>query len=90
MQTYEKKFFHDIAYFSDSGGKWRKGSPVLSEVFAKKKPMQILTHPMWWIENGDDPYQKLRNLLNQNREETIDLLEQHVISYSLDSIRGKI
>jgi hypothetical protein len=89
IHTYQKVFFKDISYHSDSGGRWKRGNPGYSEDFLQKRPMQILTHPMWWTEIGTEPFQQLTSYLDNNREQTVDFLEQTVISYSLSEIRKK-
>ncbi len=50
--VYEHMFSKDVTYISDSTGKWRFGHPLDSEAFARRKPLQILTHPIWWMQEG--------------------------------------
>lgn len=50
IHTYMPEFYSDLAYFSDSGGLFRFGHPLDSEMFKKRSSMQILTHPIWWSE----------------------------------------
>lgn len=50
MHTYMPEFYSDLAYFSDSGGLFRFGHPLDSEVFKKQGSMQVLTHPIWWSD----------------------------------------
>lgn len=85
--TYEKRYFYDVSYFSDSGGLWKRGNPTLSSDFAERMSMQVLTHPLWWIESGQGPIQKFNQLLKGNREEDLDFLERTAISYSLVELR---
>ena len=85
--TYQKPYFSDISYFSDSGGIWKSGNPVDSEDYKNKKSMQILTHPLWWLEHGETPLQKLTSFLSRNRSVEIDLIQKTVISYPIDSIK---
>lgn len=49
----------EVAYISDSTGRWRYGQPLDSEAFKTRKPIQLLTHPVWWIQEGETPGQKL-------------------------------
>lgn len=57
---YESDFFKEMAYFSDSRGSWSHGSPLESEAFAEGRPMQVLTHPIWWTgPAGQTPTQRL-------------------------------
>ncbi len=45
---YSKKFFEDIKYISDSGGRWREGH--FGEWVDKVEKLQVLTHPLWWYK----------------------------------------
>lgn len=49
----------DIAYISDSTGRWRFGHPLNSEAFNAQKPIQLLIHPIWWVQEGELATQKL-------------------------------
>jgi hypothetical protein len=49
----------DMAYVSDSTGRWRYGRPLDSEAFKTQKPIQLLTHPIWWIQEGETAKEKL-------------------------------
>ena len=52
FSTYNKKFFTDINYLSDSGNK---------ELKKIKGNTQLLIHPIWWMTRGGT----LKNKLNQ-------------------------
>lgn len=43
--AYQKEFFQDIKYLSDSGGRWREGH--WSEKIHQHNKLQVLTHPIW-------------------------------------------
>ncbi len=77
--TYEDRFFRKIGYISDSDGEWKYGHPFESKAFLSKQPIQLATHPLWWIENGKSPIGKLRNFLLRKKAETIYLLKQALI-----------
>jgi hypothetical protein len=49
----------DIAYISDSTGRWLYGHPLNSEAFSRQKPIQLLTHPIWWSQDGETATKKL-------------------------------
>ena len=53
----------DVAYISDSTGRWRYGHPLESEAFHARKPIQLLTHPIWWVQGGETATQKLERWL---------------------------
>ncbi len=46
--VYEKRFFKDIAYVSDSNRRefWRE--PIMEGTISEKRSLQLLTHPVWW------------------------------------------
>jgi len=43
----------ETAYISDSNGIWGYGHPLDSQAFKTRKPIQLLTHPIWWIQEGE-------------------------------------
>ena len=45
INTYSKEL--RVRYKSDSGGIWQDGYPI-EELEKNDKPIQILTHPIWW------------------------------------------
>ena len=51
------------AYISDSTGRWRYGHPLDSEALKTQKPIQLLTHPIWWVQEGETTAQKLESWL---------------------------
>ncbi|WP_298125398.1 hypothetical protein [Brevundimonas sp.] len=51
--TYEPRFFRDTAYVSDSNGGWHYGHPLEHEAVTQGRPLQLLTHPIWWMH--DEP-----------------------------------
>ena len=57
--TYEKCYFEEIKYISDSGGSFRFGHPLKSDAYERGEPIQLLTHPLWWNTDGDSPEIKL-------------------------------
>ena len=54
IHTYQPRFFSDIAYVSDSGGAFSYGEPLEHPAFRARTAMQLLTHPIWWTEEGCD------------------------------------
>lgn len=78
--TYEPQFYTDMAYVSDSRGEWRYGHPLDQAAVSKARPLQLLTHPIWWREGPqltaletldrfvDDRYKTLKEELAANCE----------------------
>lgn len=52
-----------MAYISDSTGRWRYGHPLNSVAFKTRQPIQLLTHPIWWTQEGETVTQKLEHWL---------------------------
>lgn len=65
MSLYNKK----IKYFSDSKGKWKFGNPLDSREFKQKKPLHILTHPIWWNKHSLSAYETLLKLVQKKNDE---------------------
>lgn len=86
--TYERRFFQELGYFSDSRGEWRHGHPAQSEAFKKGRSMQIVTHPMWWTTDGETPIQKLGNYVQASAHQMVDALENTAVSFSLEELRS--
>lgn len=80
--TYMKKYFKDLKYVSDSGGIFRYGHPFNTPEFKNKESLHILTHPIWWIFQGTNNHEKLKNFYGKKKE----LLKTH---YSLNCIPFK-
>ena len=58
--TYQRKYFKKAKYFSDSTGVWRRGHPLQSEEFARKKSLHVLIHPVWWMTHAATNKEKLK------------------------------
>ena len=67
--VYGHFFAQQMAYCSDSTGRWRYGHPTDSDAFYSRKPIQLLTHPIWWTQDGETPLQKLEFWFRNQRFE---------------------
>ena len=65
--TYQKKYFEDIKYISDSQGSFRFGHPLESRDFAQKNSIHLLTHPIWWQTAGDSNIRILQNHIENQK-----------------------
>ena len=61
--TYEPRYFSEIKYFSDSQGDFKYGHPVFSDAFANLDTIQLLIHPLWWIQNNSSPLDTIEQFL---------------------------
>lgn len=59
--TYMAKYSKEIKYFSDSTGLFRYGHPFESEAFQSKRSIHLLIHPIWWMIEGQNNLEKLKN-----------------------------
>ncbi len=59
--VYGTSLKRDVAYISDSTGRWLYGHPIDSEAFFRRKPIQLLTHPIWWFQSGETARKKLES-----------------------------
>lgn len=67
--TYMPLYTKDIKYVSDSTGKWRYGFPTKIEEFRNKKPLHILTHPIWWKEEPLSEHKALDDWIDKKNSE---------------------
>ncbi len=66
----------DVAYISDSTGRWRYGHPLDSEAFHARKPIQLLTHPIWWVQAGETVTEKLELWLDADYHHNLATLKE--------------
>jgi len=61
INTYDKQDMEGIFYMSDSNMNWKEKDPWA--LFGNKahQKIQILTHPMWWMGDGEDNTETLWN-----------------------------
>ncbi len=67
-----------VAYISDSTGRWRYGHPLDSEAFHRRKSIQLLTHPIWWLQEGASPRQKLEQRLEHDYLNTVAVAREYL------------
>lgn len=65
--TYQKKYFKDIKYISDSQGLFRFEHPLESKDFQERNSIHLLTHPIWWQGTGKTNIKVLQNYLNKQK-----------------------
>ena len=75
--TYNELYFSKIGYCSDSGGEWKFGNPLDHNAIKNLTALQLLTHPIWWIEEGNSPNDKLKNFLRKLGRDNIEELKSN-------------
>lgn len=73
--TYQDKYFNDMTYISDSGGK-RVDEKILNYLSQKNLPgLQLLLHPIWWTRGSGSPTETL----NLWRESNTRFMTEEII-----------
>ena len=61
-------------YISDSGGRWREGSPIGSVQRAiGSDSIQVLTHPVWWADGPRSPFERFFRVADR-----LDVIDERV------------
>jgi hypothetical protein len=68
INAYSPRYTRDIGYSSDSRGSWRFGHPLEHPAVARNRAMQLLTHPMWWVDASGSPQATVERILNRRYE----------------------
>ena len=79
--TYENKYFEQISYFADSGGRFRFGNPLDSPDYKLNHNIQLLTHPIWWTSNLNSVDDILNQLIKRRKSELKLLLGKNVKTF---------
>tara|TARA_R110002124_G_scaffold55108_2_gene156062 strand:- start:25839 stop:26585 length:747 start_codon:yes stop_codon:yes gene_type:complete len=69
--TYEPRFFSRVAYISDSNGGWHHGHPLDHVAVKAGEAIQLLTHPIWWMQDEATSAIAAIERLRHNRSETL-------------------
>jgi hypothetical protein len=76
--AYADDFFRRIRYVSDSTCSWRTG--CCCSHLVEPADIQVLVHPVWWVNDGRDWKEKLRQS-NRRSSERLAALTEDVIGY---------
>lgn len=71
--SYEDKFTKNTKYFADSGGNFRHGNPTDSEAFYSNNNIQLLIHPIWWI----NPENTIKKTVDKAIDSKRNALKKH-------------
>lgn len=74
INTYDKVFFKNIKYISDSNMLLKEN---IAKIMQKYKKIQLLVHPIWWVACGDTTEEKFIDAIKINFE-----LEQQQIIHT--------
>ena len=67
--TYDDLYFKKMRYISDSNGEFNFTNPIESKEIKKGLNIQLLLHPIWWIDNKSDRFLNVialkKNIVNE-------------------------
>ncbi len=76
--SYEDKINKNISYFADSGGSFKYGNPTKSEAFKKKNNIQLLIHPVWWINSDKSVKKTINNIINFKKNKLYEHFKKNI------------
>lgn len=88
IDVYSPRFFRDMGYCSDSRGEWHYGHPMEQWAVDKGLALQLLTHPIWWVGEGNTgPQSKLDSFLYERSIKLKFELSTHCSAYQLTDLK---
>jgi hypothetical protein len=80
--TYQRRFARDVAYISDSQGRFRFGHPHESAAFAARRTIHLLIHPIWWmVPNPRSAIDLLGDFLHRHQQAYQQHMARNCIPY---------
>ena len=64
--AYAPRFVQDIGYCSDSRGGWHYGHPLEHNAVQARTALQLLVHPLWWMDGGGDVQGTVARVLDRH------------------------
>ena len=74
VHAYQPRFYTQMGYCSDSRGAWHHGHPLDHTAVRDGRALQLLTHPVWWLEGGASPGAKAAAFLAAR----VDMLDREL------------
>lgn len=82
LHAYQRRFFSEMGYCSDSRGGWHHGHPLDHEAVRSGRALQLLTHPIWWVAPASEaPAAKLGRFVDAHTEHFERELADHCEPY---------
>lgn len=91
LNSYDKIFFEEFKYISDSNHNWREG--CVCNHLKNNNQMHILTHPIWWnYDNINTQIEKLNRFKDELNEKIKSELINHIKGFKehYDSVNNNI
>jgi len=89
INTYEKRFFKDFKYFSDSRRQWKEGCICKKINTNNYNKLHVLIHPFWWVDENIDFNKRIFNFIKEKNQK-IDLdLSNNIDIYKKSSLKAE-
>ena len=79
VNVYDRKFFGDDKYVSDSNKKISFLSKVINFYRCEKKTIQILVHPIWWNSKKNNLDKKIKKILINQYNDYISTVSKKLL-----------
>ena len=90
VNTYEKRFFKDFKYLSDSRRQWREGCICNKIDVNKYDKLHILIHPFWWVKENVDFNKRIFNFIKEKNQKIDSDLSNNIDIYKKPSLKTEI
>ena len=81
VNTYEKRFFKDFKYFSDSRRQWREGCICKKIDINRYDKLHILIHPFWWVDKDISFNERMADFIRDKVNKLETDLENNISVY---------
>lgn len=82
------EFTKKMAYLSDPQGVFMYGHPLEHEAFKSRRPMQLLTHSIWWGKSAITPLAALQQYIAERNDEAELFLARNCKPYRVGRFAG--
>lgn len=79
--TYQDYFFKELKYLSDSGGKDVRESISSFLVSENCRALQLLTHPIWWVNHASSQTSALNTWRTKNLDFVTNEIRKNCVTY---------
>ncbi|QDJ50214.1 hypothetical protein [Bordetella hinzii] len=86
INTYSAYFRDQVGYCSDSNGYWRHRR--LAEVLARGEDhcLQVLTHPVWWVDTPMSPRERIERSVRGRAEATLRQYDNDLAAFDRKNV----
>lgn len=84
--VYNKKYFDQIRYISDSGGRWREETIIDLVKYGKVNKIQFLSHPVYWFTKGKLLRDRLDTVIEERKRRLVEEFKNCINNYEKELI----